>query len=553
MQTRHTLAFVLVFIFSSTLISVGRVRVLEASGLTIYIREDGSVDPQTAPISRLDNLYAFTDDIDGNLVIERDNIAIDGENHTLRGSRPEVGVDVTMRSNVTLQHIVFRNFSIAIHLRFSPNGCILNNTFIDGGGIVLFYDSNNTVVTENVLINCSMGIALTECSNNRLRNNQIVNNFYAFGASGVTIDHNIHDIDTSNTVDGKPIYYLINQSNLDINPNTFPNMGYLGIVNSTNVVVSNLTIQRQGLGLQVAYTRNSKVENVSIFDTDECIDLFGSSNNTIVRNNLTNCMFGLGLANSTQNNMTGNVISGAVVAAMALRNSTGNFITESLVLNCSRCLDLMDSAGNSIQHNNFLSYSGMFIQDSINVWDDGFEGNYWANYSSVDSNRDGIGDMPYDLDTDNSDRYPLMGMFCDFVIVPPYLSNETQLVSVISNSTISQLGLYFWLSPPNQYLQPRQLHILLSAAGENGSTGFCRMTMPRTMLNTTQYVVLVDMKPVNVTELSCSLSSDVCMYFEYGHSSHEVIVTVRENPAVFLPFLMAVALAILVKRKRHSD
>jgi len=63
MQTRHTLAFVLVFIFSSTLISVGRVRVLEASGLTIYIREDGSVDPQTAPISRLDNLYAFTDDI----------------------------------------------------------------------------------------------------------------------------------------------------------------------------------------------------------------------------------------------------------------------------------------------------------------------------------------------------------------------------------------------------------------------------------------------------------------------------------------------------------
>jgi parallel beta-helix repeat protein len=550
MQRKRTLAFVLVFVFSSMLTLSGRVQILEASGLTIYIRANGSIYPPAAPISNLNNsTYTLMDDINGSLVVERDNIIIDGGNYTLMGSGTGIGVDVTMRVNVTLQYIGFRGFSMAIHMSFSSDCYILNNTITDGGGIVLYYDSNNNTIVGNVLTNCSMGISMSECSKNRLRDNRLVNNFYAFGASGVTLDHNIHDIDISNTIDGKPIYYLINRSNLIISPDTFPDIGYLGIINSTNIVIGNLTILRQGLGLQVSYTEGSKIENVTVSDTDECIDLYGSANNTITGNNLTNCMFGLGLINSTQNNVTSNIISGAVVAAIALRNSTGNRITESLVSNCGRCLDLMDSSGNIIEHNNFVSYSEIYVQNSTNAWDNGVEGNYWAHYTGVDSNEDGIGDTFYSLDVNNSDRYPLMGMFHSFVVVPPYSGNETQFVSVISNSTVSGLGLYFWLSSPNQYLQPGQVYVMFFATGENGTAGFCRMTMPRSVLNSTQYVVLVDMKPVNVTELPIPLSSHVCMYFAYDHSSHEVIIPIKENPAVFVPLMIAVALAILVKKK----
>jgi parallel beta-helix repeat protein len=46
----------------------------------------------------------------------------------------------------------------------------------------------------------------------------------------------------------------------------------------------------------------------------------------------------------------------------------------------------------------------------VNVWDDGYPsgGNYWSDYTGVDANGDGIGDTPYIIDANNTDRYPVM-------------------------------------------------------------------------------------------------------------------------------------------------
>ena len=92
---------------------------------TVYIRADGSIDPPDAPIITYDNVtYVLTDNItssaDG-IVVERDNIVIDGAGHTLEGTGeyPYKGVDLSGRSNVTIKNVTITNFYYGIYLSSS--------------------------------------------------------------------------------------------------------------------------------------------------------------------------------------------------------------------------------------------------------------------------------------------------------------------------------------------------------------------------------------------------------------------------------------------------
>ena len=53
------------------------------------------------------------------------------------------------------------------------------------------------------------------------------------------------------------------------------------------------------------------------------------------------------------------------------------------------------------------------------MWDDGAEGNYWSDYAGIDEDGDGIGDSPYVVNANNTDRYPLMDPFEVSNVIPP--------------------------------------------------------------------------------------------------------------------------------------
>jgi len=407
-------AMMLALLLTGMLALAFNIQPVEASG-TIYIRADGSIDPPEAPISTADNVtYTFTDDINDSIVVERDSIAVDGAGYTVTGSGSGNGITVTGRSNVTVRNMTTKNFDYGIQLYYSSNDIVSGNNvtanswagiFLDhssnnivsgnnatannGYGIWLASSSNDIVSGNNVTANSWAGILLGSSSNNTLSGNVMGGNRYNFGVVGSALSDYLQSVDTSNLVDGKPVYYFMNQSDIVVNADAYPQVGYLGFVNCANVTVQGLNLTSNRQGLLLVSTNNSKITSNNIANNDYGVELEFSSNNTLSGNNVAN----------------------------------------------SYCGILLYSSGNNVfYHNNFINNTHhVYISPSYaNSWDDGYPsgGNYWSDYTGVDEKSgpnqdqpgsDGIGDTPYvifGLNPPNSDRYPLMVPTETYISVP---------------------------------------------------------------------------------------------------------------------------------------
>ena len=364
---------------------------------TIYIRPDGTVDPPTTPIQRDGDVYTLTDNIYESIVVQRNNIVVDGAGCTVQGTGRGTGVHLEGRNNVTIKNMEIMAFD---------------------HGIYLFHSSNSSISGNNITSNNFCGLTLVDSSNIVLKNNIMAGNRYSFGVFGSTLSHFIHDIETSNTIDGKLIYYLINQNSVVINSSTYPDLGYLALINSNNVTVEGLELKNNDQGILLAYTTNSQITNNTISNNSYGVWLSTSSNNTVTANNITSNNFcGLTLVDSSSFN--------TVSANNITNNSYSGFYLNS-------------SSNNLIFHNNFVNNtkqvydpSWVFPQyaPSINVWDDGYPtgGNYWSDYEerypdAKELDDSGIWDTPYVIDENNQDNYPLMkpwgvplGMSADLV------------------------------------------------------------------------------------------------------------------------------------------
>jgi hypothetical protein len=77
----------------------------------------------------------------------------------------------------------------------------------------------------------------------------------------------------------------------------------------------------------------------------------------------------------------------------------------------------------------------------VNYWDNGQQGNFWSDYKAIDSNNDGKGDVPYIIDEENQDNYPLMAPYDVEHRAVVLSQNESFLVVlVIAVSAIIAVG-----------------------------------------------------------------------------------------------------------------
>jgi len=536
-------AFLVLLLLACTLISTFSVISAQAAN-AFYIRADGTIDPPTAAISRDGYVYALTDNLDATLVVEMDDIVIDGAGHALQEAS-DIGISIDGRNNVTIKNMrvvglsngiavgsssnirihrnvlsysgvgirvsqsqniaIFENnvtmsYAGAIDLYRCSNSSIWRNNIrsykLWGDGISLRYSSNNTLSANNVS-SSEVGIALYlsnlndlysnfivenkvgilfesniwpayDASGNKLRNNALIENDYNIWINGVELQDFVQYIDTSNTVDGKPIYYLINQRHFAVPPDA----GYVAIINSTDITVKGLNLSKNGQGVLLAYTTDCQITGNNITKNGFGVQLLRSSAITIFNNSATWNFFGIYVFRSSQNIMSMNNITASGEAGLTISVSSDNTAFQNSISrsvefgiwlsvsgnNSIQGNNIVDnyygaysqrSNGNRIYHNNFINNAHHILNwphepNGLNLWDIGYPlgGNYWSNYTGTDvhsgpyqseTGADGIGDDPYEIDANNTDHYPLMN---------PWTSPEHD-VSVV-NVTASPAEIYVY-------------------------------------------------------------------------------------------------------------
>jgi parallel beta-helix repeat protein len=491
-----------------------RVQTVEASG-TIYIRADGSIDPPTAPISTSDNVtYTLTgnitvDNFPGALLVGRDNIVVDGDGYAVTGGGivGSRGIALGSMSNVTVRNMTVNNFYYGISLYFSSGNTLSGNKIANNNhGIWLDSSSGSSLSGNNIANNVYRGIDLVNSSSNTLSGNNVTAN----GGYGIGLYLSSSNIISGNTFANNGLsVYLSYQNSVENNTVNGRPLVYLE-------GVSNFTVKDAG---QVILVRcdNIRVEGLDLSRTDDGVILLETNNSIISGNNITaNSEYGINLEYSNSSSIYGN-------------NITNNW----------GAIELLSSSNNSIYHNSAGSCVGFFWA-SVNIWDDGYPsgGNYWSNYNGTDGNGDGVGDTPYIIHDNNIDNYPLMGMFSEFdwiSIVAP-----EQRIKTICNSTISNL-IYNGTA------------ISFDVTGDNGTSGFCRIQIPKVLMNST-FAVIVNGTEIAYTLLPFSNENYTYLYFNYTHSTEQVII-IPEFPVFFiLPlFMMATLLAVIVYRRKHAQ
>jgi parallel beta-helix repeat protein len=531
-------------------------------------------------------------------VYKSSNSSINESNIT----RNEHGIVVTESSNIRIsENNITKNYPFgagwvcSIELMYSLNVTINGNNITDNeNGIAITSSSNNTQVSRNsITANREFGISIYGGSSKAILSDNLLNgNQYEFGVSGWELHHFLHTIDTSNLIDGKPIYYLLNQQNVTINNLTHPQVGYLALINSTTVTIENLNLTSNLQGLLLAYTNNTQIQNNNITNNENGIELYTSSNNTLVGNTIAYNGEGILLDEFSNNNrICKNVIIENTYGGVELEDSFGNVISENNITanyeygilldvssnntisgndikNYNEGIELSDSSNNTItgntirdnvlgiaiyyssnnliHHNNLISNADqVYVSDPQyqNSWDDSIEGNYWSNYTGGDFNHDGIGDSSHILNENNTDNKPLMGTFNSLSIPADYY------VNVVSNSTVENF----------QYFQSNNtMRMYVSNSTEDQTHGFCRITIPHELVNMTKIQVIIDDGDTEVFYANYTIYDNGThrwIYFAYPHSTHkiDIIPELQWSITLFALLISSTITLISTKKKQKTN
>jgi parallel beta-helix repeat protein len=280
---------------------------------------------------------------------------------------------------------------------------IENNTMRYCSNGIYLYRSQYNVLKGNLMTENNVGFRMDESYYNTFRRNNIsantIYNFY-FDLWGSFRDRDFEqDVDASNVVDGKPIYWYRHVTNRQVPEDA----GLVVLLSSSSITMEDLELARNNFGIVSYYSDNLTINNVTTFDCETGIadhwDWLTTIRNNTIRNNVNGLM---------------------------IEGSSASTAVENIIADNQYGIITWDAYYNHIYHNCITNNVRQVLVEyphyAINTWDGGYPsgGNYWGDYAGSDlfsgpvqdeAGSDGIGDTPYVIDENNTDRYPLVNPY----------------------------------------------------------------------------------------------------------------------------------------------
>jgi len=318
------------------------------------------------------------------------------------------------------------------------NNTLYLNTVSGCSRYALFLkNAYDNTINDTTISSSTYGLYLESSGRNHFDSNLFTGNTYHIAFTLPPTDIGTNRMNVTNTLDGKPVYWLVNRSDI-LFSNKTP-VGALYGFNCTNITVQDQAITRNGDGAYFTDCSDITISNLTVNATYNGVSVIGTSGkNTITKSRITNITSSSGKGiylKSSSGTTVSSTRFGTVKTALYLDNAENNHIIKNeistegkgtgiwLGFNSASNNTIMmnnitenqmgiNSQGintNTIWFNNFVNNKKYYAPVNTPVWNStspvgytynansftGFLGNYWSNYTGSDSTGTGVGDTPY--------------------------------------------------------------------------------------------------------------------------------------------------------------
>lgn len=248
------------------------------------------------------------------------------------------GILLSYSSGNVVMSNIGNNNSIGIYVYKSNGNKIFNNTVHSNTDGIATSDSRNDVIANNeIFSNTLTGIGLYFSRTSTIVNNKMVED--GIHVSGnVLLYWNTHTIDASNTVNGKPVYFL-----KDTVGGTVPSgAGQVILANCKGMTVENQNVSNGTEGIQLGFSSGNYIANNTASSNDWYgIRVYSSNNNTIINNTARASGDGIRLTYSGRNTVANNTLSSNRWHDITIYYSSNNVIANNT---------MYDGDGDGIYH-----------------------------------------------------------------------------------------------------------------------------------------------------------------------------------------------------------